>query len=170
METLDKACETAARWVLDRARELAQSVGIPKLLENRTHYEENRVTHGARLVAAPRLLIRQLYDREIWRSAEIRTWISVYLQAGLLTPSPPVSLDQASEADLRNWTWILLNPLSFLIEKRETLDLSSVEIVETYGKFRDAARGLFHCEIVVPLLGIQGDLSNPLKLGKVYEL
>ena len=170
METLDEACETTAQWVLARAKELARTIGIPRLLENRTNYEENRITHGAQLVAAPRLLINQLYDSGIWRSPEIRRWIDVHLQAGLLNASTGSTVDQASEDDLRNWSWILLNPLGFLIEKRETLDLTSAEVVETYRRFRNVWRGKSCCEVIVPLLGVQGDLTAPVKLGDVYEL
>jgi hypothetical protein len=170
METLDEACETNGEWVLARAKELARATGIPTLVENRTDYQETRITHGARVVAAPGLLIRQLYDRGIWRSPEIRRWIDIHLQAGLLNASTGVRVDQVSEDDLRNWTWILLNPLVFLIEKRETLDLSSAEIGETYRRFRDVWRGNLHCEVIVPLLGVQGDLPVPVKLGKVYEI
>jgi hypothetical protein len=170
VETLDKACETAGQWVLDRARESAASGGIPTLLENRTQYEENRFTHGARAVPAPWLLIRRLYDREIWRRPEIRSWIRLHLEAGLLPASPGVSFDQASDDNLRNWAWILLNPLTLLIEKRGTLNLSSAEIVEIYSLFREASRGTIRCEVIVPLLGVEGDLPNPLKLGNVYQL
>jgi hypothetical protein len=169
MDALDKACETGGQWVLERAKELATSEGVPMLFENRSQYEENRVTHGPRGVPALRLLIRQLYDREIWRRPEMRSWIRAYFKVGLLTASPGLSLDQASDDDFRNWFWILLNPLSFLIEKRETLDLSATEIVETYRLFRKAS-GKVHCEVVVPLLGIEGDLPTPLKLGSIYQL
>jgi len=170
METLDETCETNGQWVLARAKELARATGIPTLLENRTDYQETRITHGARVVAAPGLLIRQLYDQGIWRSPEIRRWIDLHLQAGLLNASTDTRVDQVSENDLRNWTWILLNPLVLLVEERETLDLSSAEIRESYRRFRNIWRGNLHCEVIVPLLGVQGDLPAPVKLGKVYEL
>src|SRR5665213_1540012 len=135
MDTLNKACEENGQWVLSKAKELARTNGIPTLLENVTFYEETRSTHSARLAPAPRLLIRQLYEEGIWRSPEIRRWIDVSLQAGLLNAPTGARVDQVSEDDLRKWTFILLNPLVHLIEKRETLELSSTEIGEAYRRF-----------------------------------
>jgi len=152
------------------AKQLTNAVGIPAMVENYSECTENGIHHGARLVPAPQQLLRQLNEREIWRTQEVRDLIRIHLDAGLLASQPGVTLDSALEADLKNWCWILLNPLVYLVEKRQSLDLDSSEIVDAYRRFRDVWRGNLHCEVVVPLLGLEGELPSQLKIGKLYSL
>lgn len=166
---LDETYLETAQFILEQARSLEARFGTPRLIEQRLEFQETGTTQGPRTIAAPHMLIRRLWDEGLWQSGQLINCARQHLDAGVLkSPEKDVPLVRSSQDTLRQLAWVLIHPLIHLVERQQSLEVKSSDIIETYSRFREAWAGRLECEAIIPISGLDGVLSpttiGPLRL------